>query len=363
MPEFDFVNSFNLSEKILVFSIVILLLLVLILFLYTIYLRVYLNLKEKRDSRKKLQWEITILEFLSGDIDEKDISISVKQKDFILFGNFIEDYLINISGEDYENIMKFLKTRVWYGEILLKALKRGKKWEKAYAAHFLGLMKYARADDELLNLMYDKSPIVYLSAYEAIHHISSKTQLYKILRTFLSIKNISNTKMIEIIMGYGSSILPELEKLLEDPEVTVERKKIISEVLKYHGNFETGEAVLKIAMLSDDDELKIACIKTLGDLEFLDGVPFLLECLDSDNWICRSQAAKALGIIGWDEAVPQMTELLTNDDHYWVKLHSASAIKTSTPGWKKILKKIYSESNDEDTRQIIKYVWYEKENQ
>ena len=361
MPDFEFLKNFNLSEKILVLSIVILLSLLFILFLYTIYLRAYLNLREKRDTKKKEQWENAILEFLSGEEDADNISISVKQKDFILFGNFIEDYLINISGEDYENIMKFLKIKVWYGEILLKALKKGKKWEKAYAAHFLGLMEYSRADEELLNLMYDKSPIVYLSAYEAIHHLSSKTNLNKILKTFLSIKNISNTKMIEIIMGYGKEIIPELEKLLEDAEVTVERKKIISEVLKYHGNFETGEAVLKIAKLSDNDELRIACIKTLGDLEFLDGVPFLLECLNSENWICRSQAAKALGSIGWDEAIPQMEELLRYDDHYWVKMHTASAIKSSTPDWKKILKKVYDESGDKNTRQIIKYVWYEQE--
>ena len=360
MPDFELLKNFNLSEKILVLSIVILLSLLLILFFYTIYLRLYLNLTEKRNSRKKEQWENAILMFLSGE-DTSDISIKVEQDDFILFGNFIEDYLLNISGEDYDNIMKFLKTRVWYGEILLKALKKGKKWEKAYAAHFLGLMRYARADEELLNLMYDKSPIVYLSAYEAIHHISSKTNINRILKTFLSIKNISNTKMIEIIMGYGKSILPELEKLLEDPDISTQRKKIISEVLKYHADFETGEAVLRIARLSDDVELKIACIKTLGELEFLDGVPFLMECMDSDNWICRSQAAKALGDIGWDEAVPRFVELLREDDHYWVKMYTASAIKSSTPDWKKILKKIYDESDDKNTMQIIKYVWHEQE--
>ena len=345
-------TSFKTSEKILIFSILFLLFSVLILIVYVFYLRVYYNLKNKAVEKKKARWEEVILGYLSGE----DVSISIDLKDFMIFGDFIENYLMNFRGEEHENIIKFLKTKVWYGEILLKALKKSDKWSRAFAAHFLGVMKYARADTQLLELMYDKSPVVYLSAYEALNNIGSSKNLVQIIKTFLKIDNISKTKIIEILLGYGKSIEPILINLLDNDILKSDRKRILVEVLAFRGIYESGDKILKLAQETSDIELKIGCIKALGVLEHLDSVDFLTECLDSGNWVIKSQAAKALGLIGWDNAAQKLAKRLFYDENYWVKYYSAFALKKIGAKGNALMDYILNKSGNRETNDIINYI-------
>ena len=335
------------------------LVLVFLLLLYTFYLRIYYNIKNKYIQKKQNGWENTILEYISKDTGIYIFNFDVKDKDFRIFGEFIENYLVDLKGDEYERIINFLKD-INYGEMLMKALDKANKWDKAYAAHFLGLMKYKQAESKLLKLVYDKSPVVYLNAFEALHQIDSQEKLSRIIKDILKNKDVNITKIIEIILGYGDVINPILIKMLEDAEINSQEKRLIVDVLTFRNVIESSTVILKIAKETVDIELKIACIKALGSIEEPDSIQFLTECLNSDNWVIRSQSAKSLGKIGIETTIPKLRNVLINDDNYWAKLYSAHALKQMKQTGISELNEVLSVSEDVKINDIINYILQEK---
>ena len=356
-------NIFDLfigKELIIIFIILLLLVLVFLLLLYTFYLRIYYNIKNKYIHKKQSEWENTILEYISKDSGIDVFNINVKDKDFQIFGEFVENYLVDLKGDEYERIINFLKD-IGYGEMLMKTLDKTNKWDKTYAAHFLGLMKYKQAESKLLKLVYDKSPIVYLNAFEALHQIGSQEKLSKIIKDILENKAISSTKIIEIILGYGDVINPILVELLEDSEIDSREKRLIVDILSFRRVIESSQTILKLAEKTDDIELKIGCIKALGTLGDPDNVFYLIKNLDSENWIIRSQSAKALGKIGSDIAISVLKNKLLSDENFWVKYYSAIALKQLQEKGLNALYDVLKIKLDKQLNDIVNYVLKEEE--
>ncbi|MFC1513686.1 HEAT repeat domain-containing protein [candidate division KSB1 bacterium] len=269
-------------------------------------------------------WEEAILNFLYGSndghlfgLDQKsqDMIFNVEYRNFQIFGEFIENYLVDLRGEEYKNIVKFLVS-IGFGETLLQALESKKKWERAYGAHFLGLMGYQKAESKLLELIYDPSPVVYLNAFEALHHLGSDKNLTKIIKNALTDKRIGNTKVIEILLSYGSKIDNILIDLLKKDDVSDFNKRIIVDILAERIVLDSSFVILDLAGKTSDRELKIGCIKALGILSEPDSLDFLIHNLESTDLIIRTQALRAIGNIGDDSAIPQILNLIRNASEY-----------------------------------------------
>jgi len=384
----DFLNllteSYSLQELVLIITILILLVILILLFTYTLYLRLRYFLKDKYIEKKKREWENIILEVISAETDTTSIvlnksviledyipydmvnhtniiDLKVKYKDFQIFGEFVEEYLVNLEGEDYNHIIQ-LMSETGYGEVLMKAIDKSDKWGKAYAAHFLGLMNYKKAEEKLLKLVYDKSPVVYLNAFEALNKIESREKISQIIKNLLKNKFIGNTKVIEILLGYGNSINTVLIEMLEDAEIDSEGKRLIVDILASRGVFESVEPILELAKIATDLELEIGCIKAFGLLEDPVCVPFLMERLYSGNAIIRSQSAKSLGKIGMDDAIPVLEERLFKDNDYWMKLYSALALKEMKEKGMDVLKRALEKDSDEQLVQIVNHILEEEVN-
>ena len=61
---------------------------------------------------------------------------------------------------------------------------------------------------------------------------------------------------------------------------------------------ESGPTLLKFLNASEDSEMKVRCIKALGEMSYIESAPALAIVLDDENWLIRSEAAKTLGKIG-----------------------------------------------------------------
>ena len=65
-------------------------------------------------------------------------------------------------------------------------------------------------------------PMIYLSAFEALHKIISSDELYKLFEVFDNIlknEDIESSRITEIILDFGKGIEPVLNLILEDPEI------------------------------------------------------------------------------------------------------------------------------------------------
>lgn len=357
---YSLIDSFSLKELILVGSIFLLLITVFLLFVYTIYLRIYNNIKKKIIQKKQKGWENSILKYISGEPGTTSFDLDVKYKDFQIFGEFVENYLINLKGEDYEHIVQQLRD-IGYGEMLIKALDKADKWGRGYAAHFLGLMEYKQAKPRLLELIHDKSPVVYINSFEALNRIVSEENLPRLIKLIVGNIHIGTTKIIEILLGYGTVINPILIEMLGAPDIDSFGKKLIVDILSFHRAIESSKAVLRLTKQTDNIELKIACIKAFGLLEDPENAPYLIESLNSENGVIRSESAKALGKIGAELAIPFLKAKLYSDKNYWVRLHSTLALKKMHEKGLFALNEVLMNTSDTQVNRIINYVIQEED--
>jgi HEAT repeat protein len=357
--------DYSTPELLLIYVILSLLGLNLVLLAATIFIRLYDNRANRILKRKQDIWEEAVLEFISSDVDYNTLTApelySIRLKEFQSFGQFIEDYLVNLKGEEYDKIIRLLRN-IGYDILLLKALDKTDKWGKAYAAHFLGLMDCQRAESKLLELLNSRSPILYLSSFEALSRIASSANESGIVRSLIAKKTVERTKIIELLLGFGNSINPVLIGLLSDGSLTPAEKRLIVDLLSARSIMESSQAILELAESTDDMELKIACIKAFGTFEDPEGLPFLTASLNSKNWVLRSQAAKAIGRIGHEEALPLLKDKLLHDPKYWVRLYSAISMKNMSSAGRDELNKIREQSDSKAVNSFIDYVLHETEN-
>ena len=356
-------DFFSRLELILIGIILVLLIIVILMVIYAVILRVLYNAKNRYINKKQSHWEKFVLDYISGITESVDLcGLDLKSRDWIIFGEFIENYLVNLKGEDYDRIIQFL-WEIGYYEMLMAAFKKSNKWQKAYSAHYSGLMKYQPAESKLLDLVYDPSPIVSITAFEALQRIDSRKDLHPVIKNILNNTALSTSKVYEIILGYGNEINQVLIDLLKDSDVTEKGKRLIVDVLAYRNFIESSSVIMKLAENTDNIELKTGCIKAIGQFGIPDNdyIRFLKENLSSPNWIVRSQSVKALGSIGSDTLIPELEKSLLADDNFWVKLYSAQALHQFGEKGTHVLEKTLEHHPDTEFTNIINYVLYETE--
>ena len=355
------ITFFSVKELVLVGIILLLLVLVFILLFYAVILRVLYNIRNRYYARKQSHWEKILLKYIDGTATGEDISLfDLKFRDWIKFGEFIENYLMDLRGEDYDAIIQLLR-EIGFHEMLIKAIGSSDWWERAYSAYFLGLMKYEPAEQKLLKLVYDKSPLVSIYAFEALSKIGSKKNLYRIIKFVLNSSFISISKVTDIILSYSTDIYPVLIKLLNGSDVTDSAKRIIIDVLVSRNVVESLPVITKLANDASNTELIIGCIKAMGEFGDPESMDFLFEHISSPNWIIRSQALKALGKVSSPIIIPELKMILQIDENYWVKMYSAQVIMGFGENGKKELESVLEMNPEEDVANIVNYVLYETE--
>ena len=330
-------DTFRIDQLVIIGVILALVFVVMMLVIYALILRISFNRKARYIARKRDFWETVLLEYLTGMREKVSRSaMGLKEKDWVIFGEFIEQYLLDLESEEYDRIIRLL-WNVGYHEILMNALSSRNMWLKEYAIYYIGLMKYSPASPDLRYLVYDKSPSVSLMAFEALCKIGNRQHLPHIIKNILNKEDINRAKVFDIILEYGSGIIPDMIVLLDDKEVTDSGKQLIVDVLGFHNAIESTETVLKLAHKTDDEELKIRCIKALGIFGDTVSYDFLHDSFLSPNWVVRSQAVKALGSIASDDIIPELCEMLVNDDNSMVKSYCARTLLTfGDKGWREL---------------------------
>ncbi|MCE5252259.1 HEAT repeat domain-containing protein [bacterium] len=350
-------HFFSTRELILVSVILIMAVIVFFLLMYAIIFRIIYNMRNRRVIRKKAHWEKIVLDYITGIIDTVDLySLKLKTGDWMIFGAFIENYLVDLKGEDNDRLIRLL-WNIGYYEVLMGALDSSDAIERAYSAHYLGLMNYRAAESKIMNLIYDSSSFVAISAFEALNRIGTGKNLDRIIRDVLNKTDLSISKVSDIILSYGSELNPVLTRLLDDREVTDAGKRLIVDILAYKNALDSSTVVLKLARQTENKELKIGCIKALGVFCDPESIPFLQDNISAPDWIIRSQAVKAFGNIGTEEIIPLLSGILVSDDNLWVKLYSAQSLARFGEKGKAILETVLRDSKD--LEDVIRYVLYE----
>ena len=112
-----------------------------------------------------------------------------------------------------------------------------------------------------------------------------------------------------------------------------------------------GEDLLRLLRSEEDERVQKGMIEELGRLRYRGSIGVLIGKLRSGNWAVRSESAKALGLMGAEEAVDDLMKYGINDGNSFVRIHSAGALgriksKRAVPYLIKALRKGYGEGRE-----------------
>lgn len=342
---------------IIIFSIFFLLFLVCVLLAYTFIMRLQNNRRERYIAGLEKEWQPFVWGYLEGDLTVDIFKSTVEKRDYQVFLEFIERYLIDLRGTEYDRLI-YLLQKMEFGKFEMQQLQTKSEWERAYAAHILGIINYKLSIPKLENLLYDPSQIVAFFAARSILHLGEYNRFSVIINVLSQRQDFSIDKTKELLLIYGEADPEGLIRLLQQSRLSPRIIIDIVSILTQLNVFDAGEPLLYLAEHTDDDEIKIACIKALGELSIIKATDFMIKNLRDDDWVIRSQAARNLGKIG-DEKMIQPLSLSLKDDNYWVKYHSASAIVDLGQKGVNFLKEYHATSYDDKSKNIVEQVLIE----
>jgi len=353
--------SFLSSELLYIPTIAILMLLVLTfaLVLYVISLRIVFNTGQKLKKKQFEIWENLTLKYLSGEVSSKKIAKEVRIKHFSLFSEFMEKYLETLKGEDFQSLTHLLKEMGLF-DYNLKRLGSRKRWHRVYAAFFLGLMRDKEAVPALGEGVEDRDSLVSFVCAIALAKIGEKRHLKETLLILTRRKDLRPDRAAGVLLEFGSGACAELGLLLGNESVTRQWKYLIIDLLGYWRHLEAGPVLLELLQASDDRQMKMRCIKALGEMSYLDSASILASYLGDEDYLARSEAVKALGRIGlWDYSA-KMTGCFS-DENWHVRYHTAQALAVIGKEGFAVLEETARQQTSSDAQRIARHVLSEIE--
>lgn len=322
-------NDLSRGEIFLFASIVILFGALFVLLLYAALIRLYYTMGNAYADRRKKEWEPVVLyymEYLKGPVSLSIVDeLSIRDKDWFIFGEFIGMYLDNLIGEERKDLIQLLRI-VKFQNYLLKAIHKGNQWERAYAIQYLGLMEYAPARPAIERYLSDPSPILSLTAFEALSHFTPDKKINAIFKYIFNRPDISIPRVSEIVALWGGTAYPVLVSLLCDTTVSSGAKRLIIDILASKRVAESIPAILRCSEKETDDEIIIGCLKAISLFETPDGFPIAMREISSKNWVIRVQAVRALGYVGTTDSIPLIESIFYHDSDFRVRMSAAESL-------------------------------------
>lgn len=340
-------------------TILLLLLLTFALVLYTIFLRIAFKANQRLRKRQFEVWENLNLKYLSGEASAEEIAKIVENRYFGLFSEFMEKYLETLRGEDFQNLTYLLK-KIGLFDYNLNRLHSRKKWDRVYAAFFLGLMRDREATAELQKGLKEKNYLVSFACAMALAKIGDRQSLEETLSLLTKREDLGPDRAAECLLEFGRGICGELALFLGKEDIHSRWKYLIIDLIGYWQDLAAGPTLLELLNTSQDDETKLRCIKSLGEMSYLESAPALAAYLDDENGLIRSEAARSLGRIGASEYSDKMIKSL-NDTNWWVRYNAARALADFGEEGVALLKKMAAQKGDSDARDISAHILSEIE--
>ena len=322
--------------------------------LYAILLRIASNARQRLRKKQFEIWENLLLRYLSREASTQEIRRAVKAKHFSLFAEFMEKYLEVLRGEDFESLKHLLK-KVGLFEYTLSMLNSRNMWDRVYAAFFLGLMRNKEAVPYLQKGVEDKHHLVSFASAIALAKTGEKLNLVEMLSFLAKRDDLESDKAMEVLLESGRGIGDELSLLLDREDIRKKWKYLIIDLLGYWQHLKSGPRLLRLLNTSKDNEMKIRCIRSLGELSCIESTPDLAAHLEDENWPIRSEAAKALGKIGASEYSGKIAASLS-DKNWWVRYSASKALANFGEEGMTLLRKMAREERDSDARRICTHV-------
>jgi len=305
-----------------IYTIVSLQLLILVIVPYLVLRRWVVGLLEHYTEKRKRRFEPHVLNLLN------DSTATEPLKQGLLPGDrkFIEELLLQqaaqLKGQDRHNMTTVFE-KVGYVASEMRALRSIRWWLRLEAAINLGTMQSQIAIPALIDAIRDPIEDVRLAAVRALGQLNEPRGLRLLLGALEEGDHWTGNSIVEVLVGMGSGIAPEIVTRLES--ATNINARLLYMQLCGLQRITSALSPLLLLLRDHDKETRISAARALGQIGDISAVEDLIISLRDESWEVRAQAAKSLGILGDKQAVGKLKQALS-DVNWWVRHNAADAL-------------------------------------
>lgn len=219
----------------------------------------------------------------------------------------------------------------------ISALESTQTKRRLQAAERLRYLKDESSTEALLDALDDDVLTVRYSAARSLAAHGNTESIEPILLAFDAEHQINWFRLIEIITDYGSSAVPTLLAVLENPEGKYSTN-ILNVAIRSLGIFMEPQAVKPLIHLLDhpDISIRLNAAHALGDIGDPTALTPVAELSHDPNWEIRNNAVQAIGKLHAENQIPILEEALS-DPSWWVRFTAAEALYSlGQPGIEKL---------------------------
>ncbi|MES2664140.1 MAG: HEAT repeat domain-containing protein [Pseudomonadota bacterium] len=285
------------------------------------------TIQERRSKKNELRRQELNKFFFIGlksslAINEDTLPILQKNDPYLIMRIAI-DILRSLRGEDAQRIMHIIYA--WNIFPYLKKLSL--EGSKSKRIQVLTLLSYF-SDVESLQLLVDnikaQDMYVQIAALRGLASRNATTYMQLIIESLTASGQTNTLMLADILQRFGEPIVPFLVQLVQsDAKLEV---KIAG--LNALGSIGSIQSVSPLILFLDDpnSDIRAQSISALAKIGDPRAASVILQHLSSSETVAvRIQAAKALGVMQLNAAIPILIERLT-DETWWVRYRSAEAL-------------------------------------
>ena len=196
---------------------------------------------------------------------------------------------------------------------------------RARALQTLGELSVAAYSDRFLRALGDESPLVAMTAAQALAHHYDPAYAEKLLRVLDRFQHWSIGYLAAMLANMGPESAPGLRAALADPSRPPQIRAVVARTLT--SLRDVGSADIASQVLQSDDHIDVV-IPVLGLIEKVGGrdqLPVVRQLLESSDHAVRARAVSTLARIGTPEDVAYIRAAL-DDESNWVVLHAVRGL-------------------------------------
>jgi len=305
-----------------IYTIILLQALILLTVFYLVLHRWATKLFQRYAEGRKRRFEPHVLNLLNDPTAIEPLARGLFPGDRKFIAELLLQQASQLKGGDRRNMTAVFE-KLSYVQSEMNALRSCRWWRRLEAAINLGIMQSQDAVSALIKAVRDPVEDVRLAAVRALGQLNELRGLRLLLDIIEEGGRWTGSSIVEVLVGMGPEIAPELIPRLESTTNINARLLYVQLCGLLRITAALGSLLL---LLGDTDrETRISAARALGQIGDMSAVESLIMSLDDDSWEVKAEAAKSLGVLGDKQAVERLRRALS-DDNWWVRHNAANSL-------------------------------------
>ncbi len=256
------------------------------------------------------QWESQLADYLFREEKDATPFRQLKGVEWDYFRQFIFRTRETLAGAEAESLERLVRD-LGMDRDLPQRLSSRRPRERAQACLEVEVLHLDEHLPAIVPLLMDDVPHVAYNAARALGRSRHMRYAEAVLQWVLVQEDFQHERLLRLLEAFGPELPPWMELYLVDMQADARTWRLYA-LLIASSRAHEGIARCVALLEHEDDEVKAAALKALIALGDPTSFESTLTFAFNPNWVLRSQAARAIGVLGGPAGIPQLLQLMSD---------------------------------------------------